>query len=164
LICNIPKKNWERDSLPAVEDEITLVPIDRIYNRESTQLTHVEQGELGVHNRSSDGRQDINVWISSESEYPLFLSRLESVCIAKGWFSNTDEKVFTLTDGSSWVKNSKIEQVRFSEGDRVIICWYKGNKYLLINLDKNFYFNKEGKQFERRAYQIVEPFNFKQDK
>jgi|GEM_PF-789879 len=160
LICNIPKKNWERDSLPAVGDEITLVPISRIHSRE---LTHIEQGELRVHNRSSNGRQDIDVWISSESEYPLFISRHESVCIAQGWFSNTDEEVFTLTDGSSWIKNSKVRSV-FSEGDRIIVCCYKGNKYLLINLDKSFQSNiREKKQFRQLAYQIVEPFNFKKN-
>ncbi|HEX4839224.1 MAG TPA: hypothetical protein VFU89_02140 [Rhabdochlamydiaceae bacterium] len=160
LICNIPKKNWGMDSLPAVGDEIALVPIRRIYNR---GLTHVEQGELRVHNRSSNGGQDIDVWISSESEYPLFISRQESVCIAEGWFSNTDEEVFTLTDGSSWIKNSKVRSL-FSEGDRIIVSCYQGNKYLLINLDKNFQSNiREKKQLRQLTYQIVEPFSSKKN-
>ena len=156
LICNLTKGRLKIDALPVVGDVVRLFPTLRSYDR---RLSHIEQGELTVFIKSEDvipTKSIINVWISGEDEYPVVLSRIES--INPGGESGADQGVFMLSDGSMWIRKSK-EPTVFAPGDRIIICFVDHSEFLLINMDKNKLLNfSGGKTAVQFADEIVVPF------
>jgi len=149
LICNLTKGRLKTDALPVVGDAVLLWSITRSYDR---RLSHIEQGELAVFIKGGEGelptKSIINVWISCEDEYPVFL-----------YDSDPDQERFILSDASEWIRKSK-EPTVFAPKDRIIISRLNDAEFLLINMDKNTLVNLHGgKTGIKLAYEIVEPFN-----
>ncbi|HEX4840012.1 MAG TPA: hypothetical protein VFU89_06185 [Rhabdochlamydiaceae bacterium] len=157
LICNLTKRRLKADALPVVGDVVMLYPMPRSYDR---RLSHIEQGELAVFIKDKDGmldKQIINVWISGEDEYPVFL--LTAVPINPEGGSDTEHAVFRLSDGSMWVRKSKGPTV-FAREDRIIISHVMGAEFFLTNIDKNALLNLSGGKIAVEfAWEAVVPLN-----
>jgi len=140
LVFNIPKKNWENNTLPEVGTQVHIFPIYRLVRGRSLSI---EDGEFAVV-YSEDPEKKSIVWMPKESEqYCLSYVSSEPLCTQPGGWIYTAEykEVVLLSDGSKWVM---VEDAlsKFKPGDRVIVSRSKEDNYVIVNIDRTIYISK----------------------
>jgi hypothetical protein len=152
MVCNIPQKNWETETLPEVGTEIYFYPF-RLSNSEN-------EDEIFVGYSQDPLEKIFNVWITPESkQYGVSCISSESICTAPAGyiFSGQYRDVLLLSDGSQWIKE-KEGKTGFGPKSRLVVSKQKDGDYLIIDLDKSDFSCKCGAKTPYHRYEWVKPY------
>ncbi len=160
MICTIPKRNWETETLPEVGTEVYLKSDIRLMTNPG------EEDEFAVGYSQDPEKKLFSVRIIPESKQ-YGLSCVSSECILTapaGWiFSEQYRDVLLLSDGSQWIKDSDGKTV-FGPESRLVVSKQKDGGFSIIDLDVISYGCKcraekrSGKTLTWHRYERVKPY------
>jgi len=156
MVFNIPKRNWEKETLPEVGTEIHFKPDFRL-------ISHEKEDEIVIEYSQGPSKKMFSVWITPESKQNG-LSCISSECILTapaGWiFSEEYRDVLLLSDGSRWIKEKDGKTV-FGPETRLIVSKQKDGGFSIIDLDASIYGCKcrtSGRSLTWHRFERVKPY------
>ena len=151
MILNRVKKRRNSETLPEVGTEIMLLPIRFNANRTDARI---EDGEFIAGFKAENRKSALFLWMSPGSEQHALT--FVSANPVKWFFSNVQEYVIELSDGSKWT--SKIS-ANFDKGDPVIVTGAPvEGKWCIINPNPSTFEESEDNSTIMYPCIIVTPY------
>ena len=161
MICEIPKRHWEKEALPEVGTEVYFYSDIRLITNSED-----EYDEFAMGYSQDPSKKLFNVRITPESKH-YGLSFVTSACIITapaGWIRSEQYRdVVQLSDGSQWVKVDDGKTV-FGPESRLLVSKQKDGGFSIIDLDVITHgckcrAEKRGRALTWHQYERVKPYN-----